>query len=101
MPTYVLLTTLTATGLETLHKHPQRLIAVNEEITKLGCKLIAQYALLGQYDFLNIIEAPDNETIAHLSIDLGARGTASHITIPALSIDELLQRLTGKVHLAR
>ncbi len=101
MPTYVLLTTLTATGRETLHKHPQRMMEVNAEITNLGCKLIAQYALLGQYDFLNIIEAPDNETIAHLSIDLGARGTSSHVTLPALSNDELIKRLTGSVHLAR
>jgi uncharacterized protein with GYD domain len=73
MPTYVLLTNLAAPGLETLHKSPDRLKEVNEELSQYGCKLIAQYALLGPYDFLNIIEAPDNETMAHLSVDLGAR----------------------------
>lgn len=100
MPTYVMLTKLSADGLETLHDKPRRLFAVNQEIKSLGCKLIAQYALLGQWDFLNIIEAPDNETMAHLSIDLGARGTAQHLTMPALTPDELLPQLTGNIHLA-
>ena len=101
MPTYVLLTNLAAPGLGTLNSKPERIREVNQEITQLGCSLIAQYALLGPYDFLNIIEAPDNETMAHLSIDLGARGTATHLTMPAVSTDELAKRLGGKVHLAR
>ena len=100
MPTYVLLTNLAASGLETLHKSPERIKEVNEELSQWGCRLIAQYALLGPYDFLNIIEAPDNETMAHLSIDLGARGTATHLTMPAVSTDELAKRLGGKIHLA-
>lgn len=101
MPTYVLLTTLTPEGRETLHKNPDRLTAVNSEIEALGCKLIAQYALLGVYDFLNIIEAPDNETVAHLSVDLGARKTATFTTFPAMSIHDLSTKLSGKNHLAR
>ena len=101
MPTYVLLTNLAASGLETIHKSPQRVQEVNEELSQWGCKLIAQYALLGPYDFLNIIEAPDNETMAHLSIDLGARGTATHLTMPAVPTDELAKKLGGKIHLAR
>ena len=100
MPTYVLLTNLAAAGLETLHQRPQRVKEVNEEITQMGCRLVAQYALLGPYDFLNIIEAPDNETMAHLSIDLGARGTATHLTMPAVSTEELVKRLGGSIHLA-
>jgi uncharacterized protein with GYD domain len=101
MPTYVLLTNLAASGLETLNRSPARVKEVNEEITQLGCKLIAQYALLGPYDFLNIIEAPDNETMAQLSIELGARGTATHLTMPAVSTDALMARFTGGIHLAR
>lgn len=101
MPIYVLLTNLAASGLETLHTKPQRIREVNEEIKQLGCKVIAQYALLGPYDFLNIIEAPDNETMAHLSIELGARGTATHLTMPAVSTEELMARISGGTHLAR
>jgi uncharacterized protein with GYD domain len=99
MPTYVLLTNLAAPGLERLHKSPERIMEVNEELGQWGCRLIAQYALLGPYDFLNIIEAPDNETMAHLSIDLGARGTATHLTMPAVATDELAKRLGGKIQL--
>ena len=100
MPTYVLLTNLAASGLETLNNSPEHVQQVNQEISQMGCRLIAQYALLGPYDFLNIIEAPDNETMAHLSIALGARETATHLTMPAVSTDELAKRLGGSIHLA-
>ena len=73
MGTYVLLSTLTPSGGSTLHTHPHRLKEVNREITEFGCRVISQYALLGPYDFLTIVEAPDDETIAHLSVDLGSR----------------------------
>ena len=69
MGTYVLLSSLTPEGRETLHKNPERLTAVNDEIEKLGCRVITQYALMGPYDFLTIIEGPDNETVAHLAIE--------------------------------
>ena len=101
MPTYVMLTNLAAPGLETLNKSPGRVKEVNEELAQLGCKLIAQYALLGPYDFLNIIEAPDNETMALLSVDLGARGTATHLTMPAVATDDLMARIMGGAHLAK
>ncbi|MET1081464.1 MAG: GYD domain-containing protein [Burkholderiales bacterium] len=101
MPTYVLLSTLTPEGHETLHKNPDRVRAVDEEIKKLGCKVISQYALLGAYDFLTIIEAPDNETVAHLSVDLGSRRTANFTTLPAISIEDFAAKLKGPEHLAR
>ena len=84
MPSYVLLNKLSPTGFETLHKNPDRLDVVQAEIEKMGCKVIAQYALLGEYDFLTIIEAPDNETVAHMSVDLSSRGTSTRVTIPAI-----------------
>ncbi len=93
MQTYVLLSTLTTSGGSTLHTHPHRLKEVNAEITELGCKVIAQYALLGPYDFLSIVEAPDNETIAHLSVDLGSRGTVKVLSLPAITIDSLVDKL--------
>ena len=87
MPTYILLSTLTAEGRQTLHKSPDRLEEVNKEIADFGCKVVAQYAVLGAYDFITVVEAPDNETAAHLSVDLGSRGTVNIITLPAIPID--------------
>ena len=77
MATYVLLTTLTPEGRQTLRKNPDR-VEVNKEVEQFGCKVIAQYAVLGSYDFVSVVEAPDNETAAHLSVDLGSRGTGKH-----------------------
>ena len=74
MPTSIVLTTLTADGAHIVHANPDRLAAVNEEAAGFGCAVVAQYAVLGALDFVTIIEAPDNETIAHLSVDLGSRG---------------------------
>jgi len=101
MPTFVLLNKLTPAGFEKLHQDPDRLDAVQSEIEKLGCKVIAQYALLGEYDFLTIIEAPDNETVAHMSVDLSSRGTSTRVTIPAISTEAFKASLKGPVHLAR
>ena len=77
MPMYILLSTLTPEGSQTLHKNPDRLEEVNKEIADFGCKVVGQYATLGSYDFVSIIEAPDNETIAHLSVDLSSRAASS------------------------
>ncbi len=93
MATYVLLTTLTPEGRQTLHKNPDRLVEVNKEVEQFGCKVIAQYAVLGSYDFVSVIEAPDNETAAHLSVDLGSRGTVNMITMPAMQVDAFLAKL--------
>ncbi len=100
MGTYVLLSSLTPEGRESLHKNPERLTAVNDEIEKLGCRVITQYALMGPYDFLTIIEGPDNETVAHLAIDLGARKTVNIMTSPAIEITDLTAKLSGAEHLA-
>jgi uncharacterized protein with GYD domain len=99
MPTYVLLSTLTPEGRQTLHKSPERLEAVNKEIEQLGCKVSAQYAVLGPFDFVTVVEAPDNETAAHLSIDLGSRGTVNITTLPAMPVADFRRRLEGPKHL--
>ena len=96
MATYALLSSLTTEGGQTLHAHPDRLSEVNNEIDGFGCRVVAQYALLGPYDFLTIVEAPDNETIAHLSVDLASRGTVRIMTLPAIPIDSLVQKLGDK-----
>lgn len=101
MPTYVLLTTLTGEGAQTLHAHPDRLGAVNDDIAKIGCKVLSQYAVLGPYDFVTVVEAPDNETIAHLSVDLSSRGTAKILTLPAMPVTSLMAKLTGPDQIGR
>jgi uncharacterized protein with GYD domain len=93
MGVYLLLSTLTPHGRATLHANPERIDAVNLEVERFGCQVIAQYALLGRYDFATLIEAPDNATVAHLSIDLGSRGTVSVETSAAISIDSFEAKL--------
>jgi uncharacterized protein with GYD domain len=101
LPTYLLLSTLTPEGRQTLHANPDRLEEVNQEIADFGCTIVAQYALLGPYDFVSVIEAPDNETIAHLSLDLGSRGTVNIVTLPAISRDRLREKLKGPKQIGR
>jgi uncharacterized protein with GYD domain len=99
MATYVLLSSLTPEGGQTLHAHPERLAAVNEEIDGFGCRIVSQYALLGPYDFLTIVEAPDNETVAHLSVDLSSRGTVQITTLPAIPVDSFVKKLGDRKQL--
>jgi len=93
MPIYVVLSSLTDDGMETLHEHPERIKEVNKEIERFGVKVLHQWAVLGPYDFVNIVEAPDNETIARVSVELGARGTVKLMTMPAIPIDDFIARL--------
>jgi uncharacterized protein with GYD domain len=99
MAIYILLSTLTPEGRRTMHKNPDRLIEVNKEVEQFGCKVLAQYAVLGLYDFVSIVEAPDNETAAHLSVDLGSRGTVSLITLPAMEVDAFVHKLKGPIQI--
>jgi uncharacterized protein with GYD domain len=85
-----MLTSLTAQGVQTLKSNPDRLRAVNKDVEELGAKVLHQWATLGPFDFVNVVEAPDNATIAKVSIALGARGSAKLQTLSALSIDEFL-----------
>ncbi len=91
MPTYILLSTLTVQGIQTLKSNPERLRAVNKDVEELGAKVLHQWATLGDIDFVNIVEAPDVATIARVSVALGARGSTKVRTLPALTIDEFLQ----------
>jgi uncharacterized protein with GYD domain len=95
MATYILLSILTPEGRRTMHNNPDRLIEVDKEIEQFGCKVLAQYAVLGPYDFVSVVEAPDNETVAHLSVDLGSRGTVNLMTLLAMTIDAFVKKLKG------
>jgi uncharacterized protein with GYD domain len=90
MPTYILLSNLTAQGVQTLKSNPARLREVNSDVEELGAKVLHQWATLGPYDFVNVVEAPDAQTIARVSVALGARGSAKLQTLTALTIDEFL-----------
>ena len=89
MAVYVMLTSLTDEGRKTVKESPKRLKEVNREVEAMGVKILAQYALLGPYDFLNILEAPDNKTVSRVAIELGSRGTLQTMTMAAMTIDEL------------
>jgi uncharacterized protein with GYD domain len=93
MPTYILLSTLTDEGAETLKYKPERLKEVNEEVRALGAEVKEQYAVLGPYDFVNVVEAPDNATIARVSIELSSRGSIRILTLPAVPIDDFIESL--------
>jgi uncharacterized protein with GYD domain len=93
MALYILLSTLTDDGRKTVKSKPERIKEVNKEIEGMGAKVLGQYAVLGMYDFVNVIEAPSNETMAKISVALGARGTIQLMTLPAMTIDEFIKTL--------
>ncbi|HEX4717619.1 MAG TPA: GYD domain-containing protein [Thermoleophilaceae bacterium] len=93
MPTYILLTTLTSEGVQTIKNNPARIREVNREVEQLGAKVTAQWATLGRYDFINVVEAPDEETIVRVSMELGSRGTGRYETLTAIPVDEFISSL--------
>jgi len=90
MPYYILLSNLTDEGWKTIKENPMRIKEVNKELEALGVKVISQYAVLGPYDFVNIVEAQNNETIAKISIALGSRGTIKIMSMAAIPIDQFI-----------
>ncbi len=95
MPVYIMLSTLTDEGAETIKERPERILEVNKEVEAMGVKVLAQYAVLGPYDFVNIVEAPDNETVARVSVELSSRGSVKIMTLPAIPIEEFIRRVKG------
>ena len=95
MASYIMLSTLTDEGRKTLMERPERLQAVNREVENMGARVTAQYAVLGGYDFVNVIEAPSNEVMARLSMELGSRGTIKITTFPAIAIDRYIAMMSA------
>jgi len=93
MPIYILLSRLSQQGVATLQANPTRLLDVNRDVEELGARVLHQWATLGEFDFVNVIEAPDTATVARVSIALGARGSTKIETLPALTIDEFVATL--------
>ena len=93
MAYYVILSTLTDDGRKTIKEHPERILEVNKELEKMGIKVKEQFAVLGQYDFVNIVEAPDNEAVMKMSVELGSRGSVHLLTLPAIPVKDLIKKL--------
>lgn len=93
MPTYVMLSTLTPEGVQTVKNNPSRIREVNHEIEQLGAKVVAQWAVLGRFDFVNIVVVPDEATMARVSLELGSRGTARYESLTAIPIEEFIAQL--------
>jgi uncharacterized protein with GYD domain len=93
MATYVLLSNLTDEGAKTIKSNPGRIKEVNKELDALGVKVVAQYAILGPYDFVNIVEAPDNATMMRVSAELASRGSVKMLTMAAIPMDDFIARL--------
>jgi uncharacterized protein with GYD domain len=93
MAHYAVLSRLTDEGRKTVKSKPERVKEVNEEISKMGAKVVHQFALLGKYDFLTILEAKDDITLAKIMVDLGSRGTLQTMTLSAIPVDDFLASL--------
>ena len=89
MAIYVMLTSLTDEGRKTIKSNPNRIQEVNKEVEAMGVKILSQYAVLGPYDFVNILEAPDNKAVSKVALELGARGTLQTMTMAAMPVEDL------------
>ncbi len=93
MASYIILSTLTDEGRKTIKEKPARILEVNKELEKMGVKVKQQFAVLGPYDFVNIVEAPDNETVMRMSVELGSRGSVQLLTLVAMPVEDFIKKL--------
>ncbi len=93
MPVFIMLTRLTSNGVKTLKDNPGRVQEVNKEVEQLGIKVLSQWATLGEYDFVSVVEAPDERTMAKVSVELGSRGTTTNETMSAIPAEEFTRSL--------
>lgn len=91
MPTYILYSKLTTEGVRTVKNNPGRILEVNEEIKAMGIEVLQQYASLGPYHFITVVEAPNEQAIARAAIELGSRGTAMYEIVPAVTVEKLIE----------
>jgi uncharacterized protein with GYD domain len=96
MPIYVILTNLTDEGRKTVKDNPERIKEVNKEVEAMGVRILTQHVVMGPYDFVNILEAPDNETVVKVAMELGSRGTLQTMTMAAVSLNAFIESLRKK-----
>jgi uncharacterized protein with GYD domain len=94
MPLYIVMSNLTDEGRKTVKSNPYRIKEVNKEVEAYGVKVIAQYVVLGQYDFINVLEAPDNETVTKVMMEISSRGTITTTTLAALTLDQFIKTMS-------
>jgi uncharacterized protein with GYD domain len=95
MPIFVMLTSLTDEGRKTVKDNPERITEVNKEVEAMGVQILAQYSLLGPYDFVNILDAPNNEVISKVALELGSRGTLQTLTMAAMPLADFIRGVSG------
>lgn len=95
MPLYVMLTRLTEHGARSLKSNPEHILEVDSQLSDMGLKVLQQYAVLGRYDFVNIVEAPDDQTLARISVELASRGSIRIETLRAMPVEDFIQSLKG------
>ena len=88
-----MLSTIGPDGWETVSENPDRITAVTREVEAMGCRVVCQYAVMGQYDFVNVIEAPDEQTMARVAVMLASRGTMRSTTMQAIPLDQFVETL--------
>ena len=93
MPTYVMLTKLTTWGRKSIKERPERIKEVNKEVEAMGVRIIGQYAVLGPYDFVNILDAPDDAAVSRVAVELGSRGTLETMTMSAITLNDFIANL--------
>jgi uncharacterized protein with GYD domain len=93
MPSYIMMCTLTPDGVQTVKNNPQRILEVNREVEQLGASVTAQWATLGDVDFISIVQAPDDTTMARVSLELGSRGTGRYETLAAIPVEDFIKSL--------
>ena len=93
MPTYIMLAQLSSEGVQTVKNNPNRIKEVNKEVEQLGASVKAQWATIGQYDFVSVVEVPDEKTMARVSLELGSRGTSRYESMTAIPIDDFIASL--------
>lgn len=93
MPHYVILSNLTDEGRRTIKQKPERIHEVNREIEAMGVKILKQFVVMGPYDFVNIVEAPDNEAVMRMSVEIGSRGSVQLMTLPAVPVEEFIRKI--------
>ncbi len=96
MALYIMLSSLSESGRKVIRERPGWIRKVNREVERMGVRVVSQYAVLGPYDFVTVVEAPDNETIARVSVELGARGSVQMMTMAAIPLDDFIARIAGR-----
>jgi uncharacterized protein with GYD domain len=93
MALYIMMSNLTDEGRKTVKSNPHRIKEVNKEVEAMGVKILAQYVVLGEFDFINVLDAPDNKAVAKVALELGSRGTLTTSTLAAMTLDDFIASL--------